>query len=78
MTTISEALENFGHFRDWYLNIIATKGEVNPKVPDTFIVGLFDQERRATITFCGVTRIGIENGGAAEYHQFNRGSDTGQ
>lgn len=62
VTTITEALENFGHFHDWYIDIIATRNEVDPKVPDTFILGLFDQERRATVTFCGVTRVGIEHG----------------
>jgi hypothetical protein len=63
VTTITEALENFGHFHDWYIDIIATRNEAEPKVPDTFILGLFDQERRATITFRGVTRAGIENAG---------------
>ncbi|MFP4894976.1 hypothetical protein [Paraburkholderia sp. EG304] len=63
MSTISDALKGFDHFHDWYLDTIAIHGEVNPKVPDTFVLGLFDRERRVTITFRGVTRIGIENGG---------------
>jgi hypothetical protein len=61
--TITEALERFGCFHDWYLDIISTRNDVDPRVPDTFILGLFDRERRATITFRGVTRVGIENGG---------------
>lgn len=63
MTTVAEILEAFHHFHDWYLDTIAIKGETDPKVPDLLILGLFDQQRRATLTFRGVTRVGIENGG---------------
>jgi hypothetical protein len=63
VTAITEALQQFAHFHDWYIDIIATQGDVDPKLPDTLVLSLFNQQRRATITFRGVTRAGIENGG---------------
>jgi len=63
MTPIAQTLEKFNHFHDWYLDTIAIQGEADPEVPDTVTLGLFDQHRRATIVFRGVTRVGIENGG---------------
>jgi hypothetical protein len=48
---ITETLKRFDCFHDWYIDIMATRNEADAKVPDTFILGLFDEERRATITF---------------------------
>lgn len=58
-----DELKKFVYFHDWYIDIIATRNEADPEVPDTFILGLFDKGRRATITFRGVTRVSFENGG---------------
>lgn len=63
MTEIDDLLDRHGHFHDWYLETIIIRGEVRPKVPDTLILGLFDEDRRAILTFRGVSRIGIENAG---------------
>ncbi|WP_321800712.1 hypothetical protein [Caballeronia sp. J97] len=40
------------------------RGVIDPRLPDTLVLGLFDYERvTATLTFGGVTRLGIEPGG---------------
>lgn len=64
MNKISDQLSAHGHFHDWYLETIIIRGIINPRVPDTLILGLFDYERAARVTFSGVTRLGIESGGA--------------
>ncbi|SEI55437.1 hypothetical protein [Paraburkholderia diazotrophica] len=61
--TITDALEQFGGFHDWYLDVIATSKEGGANTPNTLILGLCDQSRRATVTFCGVTRASIVDGG---------------
>lgn len=64
MNDVSTQLSEHGHFHDWYLEAIIIRGVTNPRVPDTLILGLFEGEREATITFRGVSRLGIEAGGA--------------
>ncbi|MDR5754292.1 MULTISPECIES: hypothetical protein [unclassified Caballeronia] len=64
MNEISDQLSEHGHFHDWYLEAIIIRGTANRRVPDTLVLGLFESEREATITFSGVTRLGIEDGGA--------------
>ncbi len=62
MTTIDE-LEKFGGFHDWYIDIIATGKEEGASTPNTLTLALYDQNRRATVTFRGVTRATIDGGG---------------
>ncbi|WNC91525.1 hypothetical protein RI103_09330 [Paraburkholderia sp. FT54] len=61
--TIADELEKFGNFHDWYIDIIATSKEGGGSTPNTLTLALYDQTRRATVTFCGVTRAAIEGGG---------------
>ncbi|WP_134044777.1 hypothetical protein [Paraburkholderia caballeronis] len=63
MMTIAETLQRFGCFHDWRLDTMATQCNAARDIPDTFMIGLFHGEKRATIKFLGVTRVGIENGG---------------
>jgi hypothetical protein len=63
MNKISDLLDAHGHFHDWYLETITIRGNVNPRIPDTLILGIFESERSAKLTFRGVTRLGIEDGG---------------
>jgi hypothetical protein len=61
--TITDALEQFGDFHDWYLDAIATSKDGGANTPNALTLGLYDQSRRATITFRGVTRASIIDGG---------------
>jgi hypothetical protein len=61
--TFVQALKQFDHFHDWYLDVIATSKEGGANTPNTLTLGLYDQKRRATVTFCGVTRASIVDGG---------------
>ena len=63
MNEFANLLNAHGHFHDWYLETITIRGNVNPRIPDTLILGIFDSERSAKLTFSGVTRLGIEDGG---------------
>ncbi|MFM0324569.1 hypothetical protein [Caballeronia glebae] len=64
MNEISNRLSAYGHFHDWYLETIVVRGMINRRIPDTLVLGLFDYEREVRLTFNGVTRLGIESGGA--------------
>ncbi|MBC8724893.1 hypothetical protein OKW38_004714 [Paraburkholderia sp. MM5496-R1] len=61
--TITDALEQFGGFHDWYLDAIATSKEGGADTPNVLTLGLYDESRRATVTFLGVTRASIVDGG---------------
>jgi hypothetical protein len=62
MTEISNI---YGNFHDWFLESIVVRGSDDPRVPDTLILGLRDDTRGSVeIIFSGMTRAGIENGGA--------------
>jgi len=61
--TITDALERFGNFHDWYLEAIATSKEGSANTPNALTLRLYDQSRRATVTFFGVTRASIIDGG---------------
>lgn len=61
--TITDTLKQFGHFHDWYIDIVATEKEGGASTPNTLTLGLHDGTRRATVTFRGVTRASIEDGG---------------
>ncbi|KXU87329.1 hypothetical protein CR51_35445 [Caballeronia megalochromosomata] len=55
----------YGNFHDWLLERIIVRGSENRRHPDTLILGLFDdQEGFVSATFNGMTRLGIEGGGA--------------
>jgi hypothetical protein len=58
--TITESLEKFGHFHDWYLDIVATGPNREPR---TLTLGLYLDDKRATVTFEGVTCVHLENWG---------------
>jgi hypothetical protein len=64
MNEISRQLSAHDGFHDWHLESITIRGIINPRVPDTLILGLFDYEQSANVTFSGVTRLGIEAAGA--------------
>ncbi|WP_459622970.1 hypothetical protein [Burkholderia sp. 3C] len=59
LMTIAESLEQFGHFHDWYLDTVT----VGPNEPRTLTLGLYLGNRRATLTFEGVTCVCLENWG---------------
>lgn len=61
--TNTDALEQFGSFHDWYIDVIATSKEGGTSTPNALTLGLYDQKRRATVTFHGVTRASIVDGG---------------
>ncbi|MEM5367848.1 hypothetical protein V4C53_17645 [Paraburkholderia azotifigens] len=61
--TIKNSLDQFGGFHDWYLDVIATAMEDGASTPNTLKLGLYNQSRRATVCFCGVTRASIVDGG---------------
>ncbi|SMG54996.1 hypothetical protein [Paraburkholderia susongensis] len=61
--TIANTLEQFGSFHDWYIDMLATSKEGNASTPNTLTLGLHDQNRRAILTFRGVTRASIVDGG---------------
>ena len=61
--TISEILDRFDNLHDWYVDGISTESEGGSSIPDTFILRAHDGQRRATVTFEGVTRLGFEAGG---------------
>jgi hypothetical protein len=58
--TITESLEQFGHFHDWYLDIVAVGPNHEPR---TLTLGLYLDDKRATVTFEGVTCVRLENWG---------------
>ena len=58
--TITESLEQFGHFHDWYLDIIAVGPNHEPR---TLTLGLYLDDKRAAVTFEGVTCVCLENWG---------------
>ncbi|MCC8395144.1 hypothetical protein LJ656_21380 [Paraburkholderia sp. MMS20-SJTR3] len=60
---IPDTLQKFGYFHDWYLDEISTGRENGASTPNALELGLYDQNRRATITFKGVTRASITDGG---------------
>ncbi|NIF76903.1 hypothetical protein F3J20_05735 [Paraburkholderia sp. Cy-641] len=61
--TTKKTLEKFGRFHDWYIDMIATGKEGNGDTPNTLTLGLYDQNHRALLTFQGVTRASIVDGG---------------
>jgi len=61
--TPTDALKQFDRFHDWYLDVIATSKDGGAKTPNTLTLGLYDQDQRATVTFCGVTRASFIDGG---------------
>jgi hypothetical protein len=58
--TNTEAPERFGHFHDWYLDIVATGPNSEPR---TLTLGLYRGSERATVTFEGVTCFWLEGMG---------------
>jgi hypothetical protein len=58
--TISELLDQFGKFHDWYLDSVAVGPNHEPR---TLTLGLYLDEKRATVTFEGVTCVRLENWG---------------
>ncbi|WP_143746411.1 hypothetical protein [Caballeronia catudaia] len=63
MTDINVTLKTFDYFHDWYVDSIALQGNDASTCPDTLTLGLCLASRRVSITFAGMTRLGIENGG---------------
>ncbi|SOE70915.1 hypothetical protein SAMN05446635_3920 [Burkholderia sp. OK233] len=57
---ITETLEQFGHFHDWYLDIVAVGPNSEPR---TLSLGLYRDNERATVTFEGVTCFRLEGMG---------------
>jgi hypothetical protein len=55
--TITEALQQFGHFHDWYLDIVAVGPNQEPR---TLTLGLYLGDKRATVTFEGVTCVYLQ------------------
>jgi hypothetical protein len=55
-----ESLDQFGHFHDWYLQSVAVGPNHEPR---TLTLGLYLDNRRATVTFEGATCVHIENWG---------------
>jgi hypothetical protein len=58
--TIAESLDQFGHFHDWYLDTVAVGPNHEPR---TLTLGLYLNDKRATVTFEGVTCVCLENWG---------------
>lgn len=58
--TITESLEPFRHFHDWYLDTVAVGPNHEPR---TLALGLYLDDKRATVTFEGVTCVCLENWG---------------
>ncbi|CAG9195691.1 hypothetical protein [Burkholderia vietnamiensis] len=61
--TTTATLDDSGHFHDWYLDIVAIGPNEEPR---TLTLGLYLGNRRATVTFEGVTcfqldRLGLLN-----------------
>jgi hypothetical protein len=61
--TATTNLDDWGHFHDWYLDVVAIGANEEPR---TLTLGLYLGERRATVTFEGVTcfhldRLGLLN-----------------
>jgi hypothetical protein len=52
MVDTAATLDKWGHFHDWYLDIVAVGPNVEPR---TLTLGLYLGNRRATVTFEGVT-----------------------
>jgi len=60
---INMTLKAFDYFHDWYVDSIALQGNDASKCPDTLTLGFSLGQRRVSVTFEGMTRLGIENGG---------------
>lgn len=63
MTDIDVTLHAYDYFHDWYVDRVVLQNESDLTCPDTLILGLKLGTRRATVTFRGMTRLGVENGG---------------
>ncbi|WP_321939113.1 MULTISPECIES: hypothetical protein [unclassified Paraburkholderia] len=63
MTDIDATLHAYDYFHDWYIFRIAIQNQLDISCPDTLILSLKLGTRTATVTFQGMTRLGIENGG---------------
>lgn len=63
MADIDTTLHAFDYFHDWYVDGIALRHKADLSCPDTLVLGLKLGSRRVEVTFHGVTRLGIENGG---------------
>ncbi|WP_244817750.1 hypothetical protein [Caballeronia sp. Lep1P3] len=63
MNDIDVTLKAFDYFHDWYVDSIALQGNEASTCPDTLTLVLSLADRRVSIAFAGMTRLGIENGG---------------
>jgi hypothetical protein len=60
---IDETLYAFDYFHDWHVDGIELRNESDATCPDVLILSLKINARRVLVTFQGMTRLGIENGG---------------